>query len=119
LTKYVNIKAKGSGETTIGTLYRSQSFSIDQVTPQPMMYYAMIDASVAATDTIHYAAITPATYAITYEWDIAMPATSTSIWMTVIADNNPATSGYVYIYISSNNNFNVLYSFKKSDGSKY
>jgi hypothetical protein len=119
LSKIVNTNAKGSGETTIGTLYRTQSFSIDKVSPSPMMYYAMIDAATAGTDKLHYAALTPATYAVSYEWDINMPATSTSLWMTVIADNNLPATGYVYVYICTNNNFNVLYSFKKLDGSQY
>jgi len=80
------------------------------------MYYVMIDA-VTATDVLHYASLVPATFAINYEYDINLPSPTTSLHLTVVSDQS--TTGYVYVYVSSNLNFNLLYSFKKSDGAFY
>ena len=81
------------------------------------MYYAMIDATTAGTDVLHYVSLVPATFAVNYEWDINLPASTTSSQLTVIADQ--VATGYVYIYISSNLNSNSLYSFSKATGTKY
>ncbi len=125
LTRKINILAKGSTDSTtnFGVVYKSQAFVVDKtgygVTPVVIrnMYYAMIDATTPGTDILHYASLVPATFAVNYEWDINLPAATTIVQLTVVADTNP--TGNVYVYISSNLNSNSLYSFKKADGSKY
>ena len=117
--------AKGSTDlnTNMGVVYKSQAFVVDRslygVTPVVIrnMYYAMIDATTAGTDVLHYVSLVPATFAVNYEWDINLPASTTSSQLTVIADQ--VATGYVYIYISSNLNSNSLYSFSKATGTKY
>ncbi len=77
--------------TNFGVVYRSQAFTVDRtlysVTPIVIrnMYYAMIDAS-TATDVLHYASLVPATFAVNYEYDINLPAATTNVHLTIVAD---------------------------------
>ena len=87
LTRKINIKAKGSADSTsnLGVAYKSQGFVIDKtlygVTPVVIrnMYYAMIDASTSGTDVLHYISLVPSSFAVNYEWDINLPASTTSV----------------------------------------
>ena len=124
LVRRISIQAKGFADSAsfFGVVYRSQAFVVDKtlfgVTPVVIrnMYYAMIDAS-TGTDVLHYASLVPSTFAVNYEYDINLPSPITSVHLTIVSDLS--ATGFVYIYISSNLNFNLLYSFRKADGSLY
>lgn len=97
--------------TSATTVFKSQTFVLDKGTGGGIHY-----AYIEKLDKLRYSLISEVNFAKTYEYEIAIPAT-TAPWLSMAVDELGLANGYVYLYMASNLPDNYLMYYKKSDGS--